>query len=626
MKNLYLALAGSALTLAGCGSPNLPTTATPVITTPTSHICGSSASSQFCDQSITSPAPSQRLNAVAIPGANGVADCDYSGSSEDTTRIDATVYLPAFNQGDTFPVILHSHGWGGARASTPATEHPPASENTFRGLDFVIPTIVNAGYIVISFDERGWGTSEGEALVMNPCYETVDAMAVVDWAIANLPVDTSDGDIVLGAIGGSYGGAYQLMLAAMDDRLDAMVPVATWNQLASFDNPLEPGPTIVDASKMHGALITNEALKRGYTNGLCLLAGPPPAGAGARLDPLVQAACDTVQRQQAANGQDMDNFDPAFRELFGKNGLGRISELRAGRPPMDVDVWLVQGNRDMVFDVVEAYDNYEIFTNATHNSGEARLMTMDAGHMLTTFALIQNSADPSSNYQVARDNDCGEHNMFDLLVPWFDERLKGFRQATPVPDLCLGLNSDEGITAHSQMPVGSSLGSYTIPATNVTSASATNTDLVGSPLQFLAVATMPTDGYFAGIPVLNSLKVDAIASATGVVIPTVSDATAMFAVGIQKPDGSFVEVDEQVAGVRRANTITDPAVTYDNLRMPFVGEPVANGDKIGLLLYQRNGHFQLVPGTTAEHSTNAYQISGNIQLPLFDSANNPIKP
>jgi hypothetical protein len=115
----------------------------------------------------------------------------------------------------------------------------------------------------------------------------------------------------------------------------------------------------------------------------------------------------------------------------------------------------------------------------------------------------------------------------------------------------------------------------------------------------------------------------------GTVIASGSDATAFVAVGIQKNGGGdLLEVDEQVAGIRRANEATDPAVDYSNFRLPLVGDSLEVGDQVGLLLYRSNGYYQLSPGseTANEYPNNAYQISGDIQIPLFNSAGTAIFP
>src|SRR5690349_22440070 len=95
-------------------------------------------------------------------------------------------------------MIMHSHGWGGSRSTS-------ASDFT---------KFLDAGYGVLSFDQRGFGESGGTAYVENPTVEGRDVTRLVRlvarlrWVRQDAP-----GDPRLGAIGGSYGGGYQFLAA-----------------------------------------------------------------------------------------------------------------------------------------------------------------------------------------------------------------------------------------------------------------------------------------------------------------------------------------------------------------------------------------------------------------------------
>ena len=71
---------------------------------------------------------------------------------------------------------------------------------------------LDAGYGVLSFDQRGFGESGGTAYVENPRVEGHDVRALVKL-VAHLRWVKKDGpgDPRLGAIGGSYGGGYQFL-------------------------------------------------------------------------------------------------------------------------------------------------------------------------------------------------------------------------------------------------------------------------------------------------------------------------------------------------------------------------------------------------------------------------------
>lgn len=631
----------------------------------TTTICGeSSENAQHCSLdandnalSVTSPAPAQTTNRNANPGDAGTADCvDDWPTGVDPAQIEFTVFLPAYEDGDTMPLVLHSHGWGGSRA-TDVTAPADQGNNTFEGISQRLGDIRDEGYIVISFDQRGWGTSKSngaQARVIDPCYETVDAMALIDWALQNLPVDMSDGDGVIGSVGGSYGGAYQMMLAAMDDRIDSIMPVATWHSLADFENKLD-GATTIDgeSDNFYSSLVNQEVLKNGYVTGLCALAQT----AQAQIDPLIAEACANVLAG-ASTGDQLDNgfasngpFDPddatSFvpvatpvnvggnpeqRGLFAANGMGR-SNLRGNRDPMNVDVFLVQGNRDMVFDGTAAVGNFEYFTDNSNNTGTVKFMTTDGGHMLTTLeqamAAYQAPGKPT-NYQVQGDNDCGDVNMFDAMIAWLDQTLRPNTNSNfpiDIPNICIALDSDNGVDNLTNIPLGNPVGSYAIGSAatpiSVTQAETASNEatpaIIGSPRIFLSLTTMTHDGFLAGIPRLNSVQV---------LEPTAiaADATAFLAIGIQKTDGTIIEVNEQITAIRRSNSMNDAAIEYTNLRMPLIGHRLENGDQVGLLFYRRHAHFQRGAGTTSEYSDNAYRIFGEIEIPIFDTNSTPVAP
>ena len=158
------------------------------------------------------------------------ADDQIVANPKDGTKIAITVFKPhGAGPRERVPVILHSHGWGGSR------------ETEITG---AIRDFLDAGFGVVSIDQRGHGDSEGQAHVQDPTKETEDIQAVIDriasfnWVQHNRRNGrTIPNDPVLGAIGGSYGGGYQTM-TALDEiaedgrtRFDALAPEITWYDL-----------------------------------------------------------------------------------------------------------------------------------------------------------------------------------------------------------------------------------------------------------------------------------------------------------------------------------------------------------------------------------------------------------
>ena len=93
----------------------------------------------------------------------------------------------------------------------------------------------NAGYNVVTWDPRGEYSSGGVLQIDSPDYEARDVSAIISW-LATQPEVALDGDPAnldpkIGMVGASYGGGIQLVTAAIDHRVDAIVPTIAWNSL-----------------------------------------------------------------------------------------------------------------------------------------------------------------------------------------------------------------------------------------------------------------------------------------------------------------------------------------------------------------------------------------------------------
>ncbi len=153
------------------------------------------------------------------------------GVGEDATiSLDATIYLPKVTPA---PAVILAHGLGGTKESVVADAQDLAT----------------SGYVVLAYTARGFGGSTGHVHLDSLDYEVPDARAVVDY-LATRPEVSQDaaGDPRVGVMGGSYGGALSLMLAGTDKRVDAAVPMITWNSLgdALFPNYVAAGAAPLD--------------------------------------------------------------------------------------------------------------------------------------------------------------------------------------------------------------------------------------------------------------------------------------------------------------------------------------------------------------------------------------------
>ncbi len=142
-------------------------------------------------------------------------------------RLDTTFYEPksasATNQ---VPAVLLAHGFGGTKDSVvDQAEH-----------------LADQGYAVMTWTAEGFGRSGGQIHLDSPDWEVKDGSRLIDWLSARPEIrHDAANDPRVAAVGGSYGGGFSLLLAGYDRRVDAIVPMITWNNLANAFLPNATG-------------------------------------------------------------------------------------------------------------------------------------------------------------------------------------------------------------------------------------------------------------------------------------------------------------------------------------------------------------------------------------------------
>lgn len=81
--------------------------------------------------------------------------------------------------------------------------------------------LTDAGYVVLTFDYKGWGDSDGPRSRLSPYGRVLDSQAALTFLGAQTMVDADR----LGIYGTSYGGATVVWTAAVDTRVKAVVSV-----------------------------------------------------------------------------------------------------------------------------------------------------------------------------------------------------------------------------------------------------------------------------------------------------------------------------------------------------------------------------------------------------------------
>jgi len=125
----------------------------------------------------------------------------------------ATVFVPS-GEGP-FPAVIMVHSWMGWRIQCDM---------------LYAPSFARRGYVVLTYDCRGWGSSGGEVSCAAPDRELCDLEDMITWMCSpesGIPVDPER----IGITGVSYGGGHSFLAATRDPRIKAAAPMNGWTDL-----------------------------------------------------------------------------------------------------------------------------------------------------------------------------------------------------------------------------------------------------------------------------------------------------------------------------------------------------------------------------------------------------------
>ncbi|MFC8343768.1 CocE/NonD family hydrolase [Streptomyces sp. NPDC057280] len=146
---------------------------------------------------------------AAQASTGGIRFVDIAGDGG--TVLKANVITPAGADGSRrYPLIVLPTSWG-----LPQVEYLAQAQK-----------LANSGYVVVSYNVRGFWQSGGRIEVAGPP-DIADASKVIDWALANTPADAQH----IGMGGVSYGAGISLLAAAHDQRVKAVAALSGWADL-----------------------------------------------------------------------------------------------------------------------------------------------------------------------------------------------------------------------------------------------------------------------------------------------------------------------------------------------------------------------------------------------------------
>lgn len=265
--------------------------------------------------------------------------------------VDADLYRPAGVDADRpAPAVLATNGFGGSKSDG--------------STDAIGRAVAARGYVGLVYSGLGFGKSGCLITLDDPAIDGKAASGLLDFlggtraaddgTRADYVVQDGEGDPRVGMIGGSYGGAIQLATASVDPRLDALVPLITWNDLAYALAPNNTGARTGVTSDTPGVF------KWQWTNGFYLIGEGQPL-LNPSLDPsrfnrldclhFAAQACETIRLLNSGRYP----ADKADAMLAYARSVSPVSYLDRVKAP----TLIVQGQADSLFNLNEATATYQ---------------------------------------------------------------------------------------------------------------------------------------------------------------------------------------------------------------------------------------------------------------------------
>ncbi|MFB7047186.1 CocE/NonD family hydrolase [Streptomyces microflavus] len=317
--------------------------------------------------------------------------------------VDADLYRPAGVDADSpAPAVLATNGFGGSKSDG--------------STDAIGKAVAARGYVGLVYSGLGFGRSGCLITLDDPAIDGKAASGLLDFlggtraaddgTRADYVVQDGEGDPRVGMIGGSYGGAIQLATAATDRRVDALVPLITWNDLAYALAPNNTGARTGVTSDTPGVF------KWQWTNGFYLIGEGQPL-LNPSLDPsrfnrldclhFAARACETIRLLNSGRYP----ADKTRAMLDYARSVSPVSYLDRVEAP----TLIVQGQADSLFNLNEATATYKTLKA---QGTTAKMIWQSWGH---------------SGGQVPGELDLGEGNLETSYVgrrvlAWFDRYLQ----------------------------------------------------------------------------------------------------------------------------------------------------------------------------------------------------------
>ncbi len=311
--------------------------------------------------------------------------------------------------------ILTTNGFGGAKDDGGQS----AGSSAF----------AKAGYVVISYSGLGFGGSDCKITLDDPDYDGLAGKQMVDVLAGTRPYTVDDGsgreeridyvattktkqgpDPKVGMIGGSYGGQIQFAIAGQDPRIDAIIPMITWNDLAYS---LAPNNTDTVDGVTYG---TPGVAKKEWID-LFFGVGIRSGLENTQTDPTRNVGCPNFTDQACLSAAQLNTLGYPDEATL---ALARHASVSSYLKNIKIPTLLVQGQHDTLFNIQEAVATYK----ALRAQGtETRMSWFSGGH---------SGAAAAGDLDLSKGVDYSHQGR--RWINWMDRYVRGVNTASAGPE------------------------------------------------------------------------------------------------------------------------------------------------------------------------------------------------
>jgi dienelactone hydrolase len=299
----------------------------------------------------TSPADAAVTALPTVTKTSHAIDVKVGPTGAQTCTIVYDLYTPSTaTKATPAPAILTTNGFGGSK-----------DDQADLGQAFA-----ERGYVVLSYSGLGFGGSGCQISLDDPDFDGKAAQQLVTYLGGGLAANDGSriddverdakahngkamaNDPRVGMIGGSYGGQVQFAVAGIDPRVDTIVPIITWNDLAYS---LAPNNT----DTPHGVSYTTPGTEKVGWTSLFFGVGIEDGIEFASTDPSRNVGCPNFVADACIAKAQMDaiGYPTASTMAF-----ARHASVSSYVKNIHVPTLLMQGENDTLFNLQEAAATY----------------------------------------------------------------------------------------------------------------------------------------------------------------------------------------------------------------------------------------------------------------------------